>query len=96
MLGEGHGDASGEQNDGHRKRRRRSHRFLLLDFFAGRALRARVRFRPGTPGDVMASAERIWSSNRSGSNFRSRTIARIGCPVFTDSFAISAVAPYPM
>jgi hypothetical protein len=47
---------------------------------------------PGTPGEVIASAERIRSSVSSGSSRRSRTSAAIDWPLFTAALAMSAVA----
>ena len=47
---------------------------------------------PGTPGDVIASADRMASSSDSGSSWRSRASSRIGRPVLTEALAMSAVA----
>jgi hypothetical protein len=44
----------------------------------------------------MASADNTWSSLASGSRPRCRTSSRMGVPVFTAVFAISAVAAYPI
>src|SRR5258705_13902711 len=51
---------------------------------------------PTTPGCVIASADRMRSSWMASRRPRSSTISRIGFPVFTDSFAVSAVLVYPM
>src|SRR5262249_20334354 len=49
-------------------------------------------FFPTTPPRVIASADRISSSAARSSSPRSRTMSRIERPVFTASFAMSAVA----
>src|SRR3954468_9942718 len=95
VLCEGCRDSEHERQREHRERRavEMPHDFLTLLVRDGDDRgRGDAGFLPGTPGDVIASGERMPSSSRSGNSLRSRTSSRIGRPVLTDAFAMSAVA----
>src|SRR5262249_15454562 len=75
-----------------RERRQESRDHERLHFFSA-SPRSPIRpAAPTMPPRVIASTDRIASSLSLGSRPRSSTMSRMVLPVFTDSFAISAVA----